>query len=500
MAFVQLVRPGAPVVFGSFASSMSMQTGAPTFGTPEPSLVLYVVAQLARRLGVPFRSGGSLVRVEAARRAGGVRVGQHAAGDRARRRQLRAARRGLARGRPRDRLREVRPRRRPARDDGHVRARRRPLARTARRSTRSARTGPGSTSSAPRTRSPTSRTPSTARPRPTTPATSSGSKTAGSTPRSGPTRSGSSTLAEYEPPPIDDAVDEELRDVRRPGARPRCPTRSAEPMAGGAVQSIDRAFAVLRQVATEPGGISDVARRVDLPGRAPSPGCSARSNRSARSCGSATPAPTASAPASASSPTRSTPSATLVAAGPAGARRARRRGPARRRACRCSTATRSCTSTTSRPRTRSRSATGPAPACRCTSCRPGSCCSPRRPPEAIDAVPRRDRWRGLTARTVTAARARSGAGSTSIRRDGLRVDDRRVRRRHHVGRRAGRRRAAARRSPRSTATARATASPARGDADADHRARHRRGAQARRSRWPVAKVRAPRHQSRGAPA
>jgi trimethylamine--corrinoid protein Co-methyltransferase len=60
MAFVQLVRPGAPVVFGSFASSMSMQTGAPTFGTPEPALVLYTVASLARRLGVPFRSGGSL--------------------------------------------------------------------------------------------------------------------------------------------------------------------------------------------------------------------------------------------------------------------------------------------------------------------------------------------------------------------------------------------------------------------------------------------------------
>ena len=60
MTFVQLVRPGAPVVMGSFASSMSMQTGAPTFGTPEPALVLYVVAALARRLGVPFRSGGSL--------------------------------------------------------------------------------------------------------------------------------------------------------------------------------------------------------------------------------------------------------------------------------------------------------------------------------------------------------------------------------------------------------------------------------------------------------
>ena len=60
MAFTQLVRPGAPVIFGSFASSMSMQTGAPTFGTPEPALVLFTCAQLARRLGVPFRSGGSL--------------------------------------------------------------------------------------------------------------------------------------------------------------------------------------------------------------------------------------------------------------------------------------------------------------------------------------------------------------------------------------------------------------------------------------------------------
>ncbi len=60
MTFCQLVRPGAPVVLGSFASSMSMATGAPTFGTPEPAVVLYTVAALARRLGVPFRSGGSL--------------------------------------------------------------------------------------------------------------------------------------------------------------------------------------------------------------------------------------------------------------------------------------------------------------------------------------------------------------------------------------------------------------------------------------------------------
>jgi trimethylamine--corrinoid protein Co-methyltransferase len=47
-------------VLGSFASSISMQSGAPTFGTPEPALVLYGMAELARRLGVPFRSGGSL--------------------------------------------------------------------------------------------------------------------------------------------------------------------------------------------------------------------------------------------------------------------------------------------------------------------------------------------------------------------------------------------------------------------------------------------------------
>lgn len=60
IAFTQLVRAGSPVIFGTFASSISMQSGAPTFGTPEPALVLNGAATLARRLGVPFRSGGSL--------------------------------------------------------------------------------------------------------------------------------------------------------------------------------------------------------------------------------------------------------------------------------------------------------------------------------------------------------------------------------------------------------------------------------------------------------
>ncbi len=58
MAFCQLVNPGAPVVFGTFATSMSMATGAPTFGTAESGLAIYVMAELARRVGVPFRSGG----------------------------------------------------------------------------------------------------------------------------------------------------------------------------------------------------------------------------------------------------------------------------------------------------------------------------------------------------------------------------------------------------------------------------------------------------------
>ncbi len=59
-AFCQLVRPGAPVVFGTFVSTLSMQSGAPTFGTPEASLAIYGAAQLARRMRMPFRTGGSL--------------------------------------------------------------------------------------------------------------------------------------------------------------------------------------------------------------------------------------------------------------------------------------------------------------------------------------------------------------------------------------------------------------------------------------------------------
>lgn len=59
-AYSQLIRPGAPFVLGNFLSSMSLKSGAPTFGMPEPVMSNYIVGQLARRLGVPLRCGGSL--------------------------------------------------------------------------------------------------------------------------------------------------------------------------------------------------------------------------------------------------------------------------------------------------------------------------------------------------------------------------------------------------------------------------------------------------------
>ncbi len=59
-AFSQLVKPGAPFVLGNFLSSMSLKSGAPTFGMPEPVMSNYAIGQLARRLGVPLRCGGSL--------------------------------------------------------------------------------------------------------------------------------------------------------------------------------------------------------------------------------------------------------------------------------------------------------------------------------------------------------------------------------------------------------------------------------------------------------
>ena len=59
IAYSQLVRPGAPVIFGAFVASIDMNSGAPTFGTPEASHITYGAGQLARRMGLPYRSAGS---------------------------------------------------------------------------------------------------------------------------------------------------------------------------------------------------------------------------------------------------------------------------------------------------------------------------------------------------------------------------------------------------------------------------------------------------------
>ena len=117
VALVQLVRPGAPVVLGSFLSHTDMQSGSPGFGGPES-------AHRAALLGpdrAPLRAAVALRRrlahvQPAARRAGRLRGAQHDAAGVPGGRELRAARGRLARVRPRRELREVRHRHRaPAR-------------------------------------------------------------------------------------------------------------------------------------------------------------------------------------------------------------------------------------------------------------------------------------------------------------------------------------------------------------------------------------------------
>ena len=58
-ALTQLERKGAPVIFGNFLSSMSLRSGSPTFGTPEPAIGSRVIGQLARRLNLPLRCSGN---------------------------------------------------------------------------------------------------------------------------------------------------------------------------------------------------------------------------------------------------------------------------------------------------------------------------------------------------------------------------------------------------------------------------------------------------------
>jgi trimethylamine---corrinoid protein Co-methyltransferase len=60
IALAQTIRPGAPVVFGSFLSNTDMQSGSPSFGTPESGIGVLCTGQIARRYGLPWRGGGAL--------------------------------------------------------------------------------------------------------------------------------------------------------------------------------------------------------------------------------------------------------------------------------------------------------------------------------------------------------------------------------------------------------------------------------------------------------
>ena len=60
IALSQLIRPGCPVIFGSFLSNIDMQSGSPCFGTPESAIGLLCTGQIARHFGLPFRTGGAM--------------------------------------------------------------------------------------------------------------------------------------------------------------------------------------------------------------------------------------------------------------------------------------------------------------------------------------------------------------------------------------------------------------------------------------------------------
>jgi trimethylamine--corrinoid protein Co-methyltransferase len=60
IALIQLIRPGAPCIYGSFLTNVDMQSGSPAFGTPESAMGILASAQMARHYRIPFRGGGAL--------------------------------------------------------------------------------------------------------------------------------------------------------------------------------------------------------------------------------------------------------------------------------------------------------------------------------------------------------------------------------------------------------------------------------------------------------
>ena len=91
IALAQTIRPGAPVVFGSFLSNTDMQSGSPSFGTPESGIGVLCTGQIARALRLAVARRWRLERVADGRRPGGVRVADDVSADVPGRCQLRDA-------------------------------------------------------------------------------------------------------------------------------------------------------------------------------------------------------------------------------------------------------------------------------------------------------------------------------------------------------------------------------------------------------------------------
>ena len=204
MALTQLVRPGAPVILGSFVGAISMRTGSPTFGTAEATQMIFATAQLARRLRVPCRSGGSLCAAKTADAQAayesantllptllaGVNLVTHAAG-------------WLEGGLVASYEKFVMDADQCAMMQSLAQGMDIPLA--ARPSMPSAKSAPEATSSAARTRRRTSKPRSISRQSPTTPPTSNGRRRVACTAEQRANRVWKRMLAEYQDPGIDPA-------------------------------------------------------------------------------------------------------------------------------------------------------------------------------------------------------------------------------------------------------------------------------------------------------
>lgn len=66
IALTQLVRPGSPVIYGNFLTTLDLQTGAPTFGTPESTLSALALGQISRRMNLPLRGIGHVTAAKSA--------------------------------------------------------------------------------------------------------------------------------------------------------------------------------------------------------------------------------------------------------------------------------------------------------------------------------------------------------------------------------------------------------------------------------------------------